>query len=205
MRKIIVPGEQISEKPFLNEFSIVENEKTYASVIGFMDEQNRFVPTKNIYRPKQGDTIIGIVVYLRGNGYKIDINTPFEGFLSGKDTRVPFSIGEIVYGRIKDVDEIGNVDIIEARKLPPGKIIEFPAAKIPRLIGKKNSMITTIAQGTGTEIYIGNNGYVYLLGNNIPLALKTIDMVNKKSHISGLTQQVLDFLMQNKQCSKPAE
>ncbi len=198
MKKIIVPGEQISETRLLTETTIVENNKTFASVTGFINEENKFVPIKSIYTPRQGDSIVGVVVYVKGNGYMIDINTPFEGFLSGKDTCVPFSMGEIMYGKIKDVDEIGNVDITEARKLTPGKIIKFPSAKVPRLIGKKNSMIITIARGTDTEIYVGNNGYVYLSGGNIPLAIKAINMVDKGSHTTGLTQQISDFLTYKK-------
>ncbi len=198
MRKVVIPGEQISDKPFVTEYTVVEGGKTYASVVGFMDEENRFVPAKSVYTPRQGDAIVGVVVYVRGNGYKVDLNLPFEGFLSGKDTRVPFAMGEIMFAKVRDVDEVGNVDLIDARKLPAGKIIEFPPAKVPRLIGKKNSMLMAIMQGTGSEVYVGNNGYVYLAGGDIPLALRAIDMVDKQSHTTGLTQQVTDFLAQNK-------
>lgn len=198
MKKIVVPGEKISETPFLSESTVVEGGKTYASVVGFMDEENKFVPMKSVYSPRPGDNVVGVVVYIRGNGYKVDINLPMEGFLSGKDTPVPFAMGDILFGKVKDVDEVGNVDVVDVRKLAPGKIIEFPSAKVPRLIGKKNSMLMTIMQGSGTEIYVGNNGYVWLAGGNIPLALRAIDMVDKKSHMSGLTQQIADFLAQHK-------
>jgi len=198
VKKIVVPGEKISDAPFMAETTFVEGNKTYASVAGMMDEENKFVPTKSVYSPRQGDAVVGIVVYIRGNGYKVDLNLPFEGFLSGKDTRVPFSMGEIMFGKVKDVDEIGNVDLIDVRKLAPGKIMDFPAAKVPRLIGKRNSMLNTIMQGTGTEVYVGNNGYVWLSGGNISLALKAIDMVNRKSHMSGLTNEIADFLAKHK-------
>lgn len=198
MKRIIIPGEKILDSAFLSETTSVEGNKTYASVVGFMDEENKFVPAKSVYRPMPGDAVIGVIVYIRGNGYKVDINLPFEGFLSGRDTRVPFELGEIVYGKVGDVDEIGNVDIVEPRKLKSAGIIEFPAAKIPRLIGKRNSMLLTIMNGTGSEICVGNNGYVWVSDGNIPLALKAIEMVNKKSHMSGLTQDITDFLAQKK-------
>ncbi len=198
MKKVVVPGELIFEKPYMSESTVVEGKKTYASVIGFIDEENRFVPAKSVYNPRPGDSVVGVVVCVRGNGYKVDLNLPFEGFLSGKDTRVPFGMGEILYGKVKDVDEIGNVDLIDVRKLAPGKIIEFPASKIPRLIGKKNSMLMAIMNGTGCEIYVGNNGYVYLSGGDLPLALKAIDIIDKKAHMNGLTQEITDFLAKNK-------
>lgn len=197
MKRIIVPGEKILDKPFMSEWTFVDRNKTYASVVGIMDEENRFIPVKCVYSPRPGDNVIGVVVYIRGNGYKVDLNLPFEGFLSGKDTRVPFSLGEIMYGKIKEVDEIGNVDLTNVRKLAAGKIIEFPSAKIPRLIGKKNSMLMTIMQGTGCQIYVGNNGYIWLSGGNIALALKAIEMVDRKFLMNGLTQEIADFLAKN--------
>lgn len=198
MKRIIIPGEKISDKPIMSEFTVVEGNSTYASVVGFSDEEGKFIPMKCAYSPKPGDNVVGVIAWVRGNGYRVDLNLPFGGFLSERDTRVPFAIGEILYGKVKDVDEIGNADITEPRKLPPGKIIEFPATKIPRLIGKRNSMLMAIMQGTGAEIYVGNNGYVWLSGGDVPLALRAIEIIEKKSHMSGLTQEITDFLAQNK-------
>ncbi len=198
MRRVITPGEKLLDSPLQSDATIVEGGKTYAAVIGFMDEENRFVPTKSAYRPRPGDSIVGMVVYIRSNGYKVDLNLPFEGFLSGKETRVPFGMGDILFAKVKDVDEVGNVDLTDARKLGPGKVVTFPSAKVPRLIGKRNSMLDAISHGTGSEMYVGNNGYVWLSGGNLPLALKAIDMVEKKSHTSGLTQAVADFVAQHK-------
>lgn len=193
-----MPGEKISEYAMPSESTIVENKKTYASVVGFMDETNKFIPISGVYRPKIGDSVLGVIIYARSNGYKCDINYPFEAFLSARDTRTRFKIGEIFFGKIKYVDEVGNVDITNAHRLAPGKLISFPAVKIPRLIGKKNTMLSTIMRGTGTEIEVGNNGYVWLKGGNIPLALKAIDVIDTQSHISGLTQQITDFLKQDR-------
>ncbi len=196
-KRIIVPGEKVSDKPFLSESTVVEGDKTYTSVVGFMDEEGKFVPLKHAYRPMPGDNVVGVIVWVRGNGYKVDLNLPFEGFLSERDTRVPFQLGEVLLGKVRDADEIGNVDLADVRKLGPGKIIQFPAAKVPRLIGKKNSMLNTVIQGTGSQICVGNNGYIWLSGGDIPLALKAIEMVEEKSHISGLTQHIVDFLAQH--------
>jgi exosome complex component RRP4 len=194
LKRIILPGEKIGDSPNLTEATYVEDGKTYASVAGFMDEENRFMPIKGAYSPRPGDNVVGVVVFVKGNGYKVDLNLPFEGFLSGKDTRIPFSMGEVMYGRIKDVDEIGNVDLVDVKKLPPGEIYRFPASKIPRLIGKKNSMVNTLIEGTGCDICIGNNGYVWLAGGRMSLAMRAIDMIERKSHMSGLTNEIAEFL-----------
>ena len=40
VKKIVVPGEKISDAPFMAETTFVEGNKTYASVAGMMDEEN---------------------------------------------------------------------------------------------------------------------------------------------------------------------
>ena len=57
------------------------------------------------------------------------------------------------------------------------------------------SMINTIKDKTGCRISVGQNGYVWLDGENIELAMQAIDMIEEKAHkTSGLTDAVADFL-----------
>jgi exosome complex component RRP4 len=87
------------------------------------------------------------------------------------------------------------VDLGEVRRLPKGKIIEFPSAKVPRLIGKKSSMIGLLKDYTGGDIMVGNNGYVWMSEkSDMPLLLKAIAMIERKAHKSGLTDEIAGFL-----------
>jgi exosome complex component RRP4 len=81
------------------------------------------------------------------------------------------------------------------RRLPKGKIIEFPSAKVPRLIGRKSSMINLLKDYIGGDIMVGNNGYVWISENSdMPLLLKTVKLIERKAHKSGLTDEVANML-----------
>ena len=125
----------------------------------------------------------------------MDINLANGGFISSKFSRVSFQQGDLIFGRIKFADEVGNVDITDAKRLPAGKLVNVPASKVPRIIGKKSSMLNVIRDGTGCSIFVGNNGYIWIGGKgNLQLALKTIDFIIENAHKHGLTDKVAEYL-----------
>lgn len=188
-----MPGQLIFQSPIFAKGTYIENNKTYAATVGFLEE-NRFVPTKLAYRPTIGEKVVGIVIDVKPYGYKIDLNLPLVGFLPSNETKIRLSLGDIITAEIKDTDEVGNAILAFQKKLSLGKVIDFPPAKVPRLIGKKNSMINLIEEKTKTKIIVGNNGYVWISGNNIPLVIKIIELIKQKAHIHGLTQEVSNFI-----------
>lgn len=195
MRKIILPGEKIADQKLRAENTFIDGDCTYAAVVGMLDDEGRFIPLEGIYRPLSGDIIIGIVTDSRHSGYSVDLNLPAQGFISSRDTRIRLTVGEIVMGRVKEANEIGDVDLADIRRLPKGKVISFPPAKIPRLIGKKSSMINMIKEQTRSDIVVGNNGFVWVGENgDIPVIMKTINLIIKKAHMSGLTDEVAKSL-----------
>lgn len=174
--------------------TVVVDGKTYATVIGMVRE-DRFIPLELVYRPKPGDNLVGVVTDVRHSGYSVDINLPHGGFISSKFTRVSFQQGDLIFGRIKFADEVGNVDITDAKRLPAGKLVDVPASKVPRIIGKKSSMLNVIRDGTGCSIFVGNNGYIWIGGKgNLQLALKTLDFIIENAHKHGLTDKVAEYL-----------
>lgn len=197
MEKIVVPGEMLWDEETRVPNTYVEGGKTYTTVMGMMRDE-RFVPLQVVYAPKPGDNLVGVVTDVRHSGFSVDINLPSNGFISSKFTRVSFRQGDMVYGRVKYADEVGNVDITDAKRLPAGKLVDVPASKVPRIIGKKSSMLNIIRDGTGCSVFVGNNGYIWVGGNgNIQLALKTIKLIVQKAHTSGLTDTVAEYLREN--------
>ena len=72
--------------------------------------------------------------------------------------------------------------------------MEFPSAKIPRLIGKKSSMLDILRNNAGGDIVVGNNGYVWMSEKcNIPLLLNALDIIKAKAHKPGLTDTMTKF------------
>ena len=82
-------------------------------------------------------------------------------------------------------------------KIPYGEFIKISPTRVPRLIGKRGSMIQTIEQATQTRVIIGQNGIVVVTGRDIEglsLAVKAIKMVEEESHTTNLTQRVKSLL-----------
>jgi exosome complex component RRP4 len=78
-------------------------------------------------------------------------------------------------------------------KIPRGELLKISATRVPRLIGKRGSMIQTIEQATQTRILIGQNGIVVVMGRNadgVKLAMRAIRMVEEEAHTANLTQRV---------------
>ena len=198
-KRIVLPGERIADGRIKAPNTYCREDGTYAAVIGTLDEENRFVPLENAYKPFVGDTVIGMVVDVRHAGYEVDLNLPEGGFIPTRDTRITLQLGDFVYCKIKSVNEVGDVDLGEVRRLPKGKIVEFPTSKVPRLIGRKSSMITLLKEHAGGEIMVGNNGYVWISEkSDIPLLLKAIDTIKTNAHKSGLTDKIAKLLENSK-------
>ncbi|MCP4646209.1 MAG: hypothetical protein GY852_00550 [bacterium] len=197
MEKIVVPGEMIWEQEMRVPNTVVVDGKTYATVLGMVRE-DRFIPLELVYRPKPGDNLVGVVTDVRHAGYSVDVNLAHGGFISSKFSRVSFQQGDLIFGRVKFADEVGNVDITDAKRLPAGKLLNVPASKVPRIIGKKSSMLNVIRDGTGCSTFVGNNGYIWIGGKgNLQLALKTIDFIIENAHKHGLTDKVAEYLNEN--------
>jgi exosome complex RNA-binding protein Rrp4 len=70
--------------------------------------------------------------------------------------------------------------------------------KVPRIIGKRGSMVGMIKRATDCNIVVGQNGRVWL--NGAPemevIAINAIKMIELHSHESGLTDRVKGYLEQ---------
>ena len=198
-KRIVLPGEKISAGKMNIPNTYSDGESTFAAVIGMMDEEGRYIALENRYRPVVGEVVVGVVTDVRHAGYEVDLNLPEGGFVPTRDIRLTLQLGDFVICRIKSVSEIGDVDLGEVRRLPKGKIIEFPSAKVPRLIGRKSSMLNMLKDYAGGDLMVGNNGFVWISEKcDIPLMLKAIKIVERKAHKSGLTDEVASFLRSEK-------
>ncbi|NYZ74230.1 hypothetical protein H0O00_03745 [Candidatus Micrarchaeota archaeon] len=194
-RRVVLPGEKIAEGRINAPNTFFGDNTTYAAVIGMVDDEGRYIPLENRYRAMVGDVVVGIVTDVRHAGYEVDLNLPEGGFIPTRDVRLTLQLGDFVICRVKSVSEVGDVDLGEVRRLPKGKIVDFPSAKVPRLIGKKSSMINLLKDYAGGDIMVGNNGYVWMSERcDMPLLLKAIKLVERKAHKSGLTDEVAAML-----------
>jgi len=214
VREITIPGELIgSEKTFKGGYgTYTEDGKVFSKFVGILRKKNDYVsviPLSGVYIPQINDDVIGIITDVQKFGWNVDINSPWEGFLSlseGVDEYVDlkkvrmtkyFDLGDIIYTQVvssRGGDVQLSMESPISRKLKGGTIVKITPNKVPRLIGKKGSMVNMIKDKTGTNIRIGQNGLVWVSGEDISKAVKAIKMVEEKSHVYGLTEEISKFL-----------
>lgn len=211
-KEIVVPGELIATGNFRTQFGIEKDgENIYSTIVGvaYIDSEKdyiKIVPLEGKYIPRGGDSVIGMVEDLALKKAILDINSAHKGILDIRDATMNrnaeianfFSVGDIIYAKVYNVS--GSV-ALNAKppygKLHGGRLIHISSTKIPRVIGKKGSMISTIKKYTECKVYVGQNGTIWVKGNDErmeDLALKAIEIINIESHISGLTERITKFL-----------
>lgn len=191
-KKIVVPGEEVKGKVLNNVYE--EKGKKYSKVFGLFykkEDFSKIVPLKGRYVPRPGDYVIGIIIDVKFGGYVVDINSPYSAFLS---TQKEYDFGDVLFAKVGGVNEVKNVSLNQDRKLFGGDVVEISSVKIPRVIGKKNSMLNLLKEKTGCEIFIGRNGRIWLRGKNPAKAEEAILRIEKEAHISGLTERITKFL-----------
>jgi exosome complex component RRP4 len=86
-------------------------------------------------------------------------------------------------------------------KITRGQIVKVTPTKVPRIIGRKGSMISMIKEQTGCQIILGLNGVVLITGKTLEdeqLALTAINRIENESHTSGLTDRITQMLKEEK-------
>ncbi|HEY0196181.1 MAG TPA: KH domain-containing protein, partial [Methanobacterium sp.] len=110
-----------------------------------------------------------------------------------------------------DVDEVKKVKLgLKGRglgKFRDGILIYITPTKVPRLIGKKGSMINMIKDETKCEVVVGQNGVVWVKGDPSMerVAEKVVNMIEQQAHTSGLTDRVRNMLFELLGKEKPEE
>lgn len=216
-KEIVIPGEEIAVGidflPSINTFR--EGESIYASKLGIVEIKKhviKVIPLKGCYMPRKGDTVIGIITGIGFSGWTVDIGTPYEVNLPvgealkeyvellKTDLSKYFDIGDVIITTVYNVTKSKIIQLsmkgYGAKKLKGGRIIKISPSKVPRLIGRNGSMINMIKKYTNCEIIVGQNGYVWISGppKGQYFVEKAVKMVEKKAHLSGLTDEVKKML-----------
>ena len=211
-KDLVVPGELLAEDDYYSGRGTFEDDgKICSKLLGLVSLRNKkisVIPLKSKYLPKKGDVVIGKIDDVRFSMWGVDINSPYSGILPAsevfgrekKELSRVFDIGDVLFLRIVDVDEVKKVKLgLKGRgmgKFKGGVIVDIAPTKVPRLIGKKGSMINMIKDKTGCKIVVGQNGLVWVKGNEDmeQIVKNIIKLIEKEAHTSGLTDRIKNKL-----------
>jgi len=218
-RQVVIPGEKLAEGmdylPSQGTYRL--DEAIYSKVMGLTRVDGKvlkIVPLKGTYLPKVNDVVIAQITEIISAGWTANIFSPYNSMMplkegsndfiqKGADLSRFFDVGDFVVVKITRVTPQKLIDISAKgpglRRLREGRIFKVNSSKVPRIIGKQGSMISLIKEKTGTQITVGQNGMVWLCGEDPAkenLAEETIRKIEAEAHTSGLTDKIEAFLQE---------
>ena len=127
----------------------------------------------------------------RNGGYsKADLNTN------------KFKIGDVLIVKILSADRINKPELTTVGKYlgirNNGIVISIDPPKIPRVIGRDGSMIKMLKNLTKCNIFVTQNGRIWLKGDDIAherLLIESVKKIENEAHIVGLTDRMQEFIM----------
>ncbi len=224
--QLVIPGEILARGQGVNVAGGVYKKKTgneteiIASMIGLVKIKKNdigVVPLEGCYIPLEGDIIIGIINRVGMTSWNVDIRGPYVGTLRVSSvldrdfdslreslTRV-LNIGDVIQAEItyfdRTRDPVLTMQGRGLRKITRGRLIEVDPVKIPRIIGKKGSMIQLLKNMTNAQILVGQNGRIVVSANNAAtesLVIAAIQKIETEAHTSGLTDRIREYLEEKK-------
>jgi len=220
-RQLVTPGDLLAEGDYLaGDNTYRENNKIYATRVGLADYDKRglyVVALKAFYIPDVEDLVIGKVVEVGFGSWTLDIRAPYLATLRASDVLnrpfkpqqddLPsiFDVGDLVLAKVVAYDRTQD-PLLTVReeglgKITRGQITEITPTKIPRVIGRKGSMISMLKKETGCQIAVGQNGLILVKGNTPEderLAIMAIRKIEQEAHTSGLTDRVTEMIRKEK-------
>lgn len=215
-RKVVVPGDLLSEDAKKSgDGTYVKDGRVYSLLYGLANYRDKInvIPLAGKYIPAPGDNVVGVVKDITFSNWIVDINSPYDGLLhisefpkriDAEEMSKYLRIGSSIMTKVKDVDPTMKVELtLNDRKLGKitiGQVIEISHTRVPRLIGKGGSMIGMLKKEVNCNIFVGQNGRIWINGgaDDMDLALRTIYLIEKEAHTNGLTDRIVAFLKKEK-------
>jgi len=213
-REIVIPSQFLGEIKNIKagRGTYVEKGKIYAEVLGILNADKKYinvVPLKGIYSPTENDFVIGVVTEPMASSWLVDINAAYPALLHVNE--VPWNVdfgetekylnqGDSVMAKVSQVDQEKKLQITlkdrNLYKIKGGQIIEVEPSKVPRIIGKKASMISLLKKYTKCRIFVGKNGRIWIDGNEegMKKVTDTIRLIENEALTYGLTDKVENIL-----------
>ncbi len=218
MREIILPSSFLIEgenvKPSLTTYKI--GLKLFSSVMGLLEksegEKINVIALRGKYYPQVGDRVVGIVTKDSVFSWNVDINSYIEAILpfsnavkksKGFQTNLSklLTVNDVIYATIVSYNRF-SPPILSLKKKGLGKInsgyiLNLTPAKIPRFIGKDQSMLKMIKEKLEINIIVGKNGRIVALTEDfekIKILEEVVQKIELEAHVPGLTDRIKNLL-----------
>ncbi|UCF50770.1 MAG: S1 RNA-binding domain-containing protein [Thermoplasmatales archaeon] len=213
-REIVIPSQFLGEvkNKKAGKGTFIENGKIYAEILGVLNNNSNYINVislKGRYDPTEKDFVIGIVIEAMQSSWLVDINAAYPALLHVNE--VPWDIdfgeterylnkGDSIMAKVLQVDQEKKLQITlkdrNLYKIKGGCIFNVEPSKVPRIIGKKGSMISLLKKYTKCRIFVGQNGRIWIDGDEegINKVIKTIEMIEDESLSYGLTNKIEELL-----------
>ncbi|MFX1559635.1 MAG: exosome complex RNA-binding protein Rrp4 [Promethearchaeota archaeon] len=213
-REVVVPGQLLAEGRYRASFGTYdEGGKIFSSLVGLAELRGntvKVVALEGAYIPREGDLVIGTITLVAGNNWKVDIGGPYGASLHANNAlRRPYSddiseymdIGDVIAAEVIAFDR-GSGPFLGMkgrglRVLQGGMILEVSPAKIPRIIGRRGSMINMIKDHLNIQTMVGQNGRIWIRAPNtevLRLAIRAFKTIEAQAHTSKLTDRISEML-----------
>lgn len=206
----MVPGQLLAEGRYrASGGTYSQDGRIYSSLVGLAELRGntvKVVPLEGVYIPREGDLVIGTILVVAGNNWKVDIGGPYQASLHANNAlRRPYhedisrymDMGDVIAAEViafdRNVGPFLSMKGRGLRKLTDGMILEVSPAKIPRIIGRRGSMISMIKSRLRIQTIVGQNGRIWIKAPDTPtlrLAVKAFRMIEEQAHTTKLTDRV---------------
>jgi exosome complex component RRP4 len=215
-RKYVIPGELVSQGKYRYTLNIYRvDDKYYSTRVGMAEltpDSVRVIPLTGPYFPRVDDLVIGKVVDYSAFSWEVDINSCFYAYLPAQnvfgreytparyDLTEKFAVGDLIAAKVmafdRTRDPLLSLSGPGLGKIRNGEVVPISPTKVPRVIGKKGSMIRGIEEGTGCRLMVGQNGLIVISGptEGILKAVSALRLIEKEAHVADLTQKVQSLL-----------
>ena len=184
------------------------------------------IPLRGFYTPRPGDKVIALVIDKNPVKYRCDINAKDLAVLKPKNAMKKskirgirgsnasreemstdkFDIGDILVVKIISADRLNQPELTTIGKYlgkkTGGIVITIDPPKIPRVIGRSGSMIKMLKNLTNSNIFVTQNGRIWLKGEDIAherILIKAIHKIEQEAHTVGLTDRIQEFIINEKE------
>ncbi|MHA2250840.1 MAG: exosome complex RNA-binding protein Rrp4 [Candidatus Kariarchaeaceae archaeon] len=215
--EIVVPGQPLAEGDYKKGDGVIQKgENFFSNIVGVFvlrDKRLGVRALKGRYFPAVGDMVIGYIEDVGLTSWVVNIRGPYSGILLASnavrgrfdpirdDARRIYDVGDVIRAEIVSFDRTRDPQLITKfaglGKLSNGRVLETNPNHIPRIIGRKGSMISMIKKLTNSKIIVGKNGRVWVKSTSKEDEDKVIDAINqisREAHVSGLTDRISNML-----------